>query len=151
MAYEIVKRLKGLGDFERLNVMEKSVSKRERKNGKRHNVFQPSFDAKLCLSESFTLAKLNYIHCNPVKGKWELAEDFLSIHTPLQGFMKIENMTTELYEVILTSSLIEHRRVPRGDSASGKTNCPQKKLLPSSLILPIKPKSKSHFPLKLTV
>ncbi|MFT4735025.1 MAG: hypothetical protein ACI9DJ_001492 [Algoriphagus sp.] len=77
MAYEIVKRLKGLGDFERLNLMEKSVSKRERKNGKRHNVFQPPFDAQLCLFESFTRDKLNYIHCNHVKGKWELAEDFL--------------------------------------------------------------------------
>ena len=30
------------------------------------------------LSEKFTFTKLDYMHRNPVNGKWDLSEDFLA-------------------------------------------------------------------------
>jgi hypothetical protein len=41
LAYEIIKRLQNLGDFETLELLRKFMSAREKKNGKLHNVFQP--------------------------------------------------------------------------------------------------------------
>jgi len=43
-----------------------------------HKVFRDSFDAKAIFSEKFLVQKLNYIHHNPITGKWKLAEDFVS-------------------------------------------------------------------------
>ncbi len=40
--------------------------------------FKDSFDAKPIFSEKFLIQKLNYIHYNPVTGKWNLAKDFVS-------------------------------------------------------------------------
>ena len=41
-------------------------------------MFKNSFDAKAIYSEKFLLQKINYIHRNPVSGKWMLAKDFVS-------------------------------------------------------------------------
>ncbi len=43
-----------------------------------HKVFKDSFDGKPIFSEKFLLQKLNYIHYNPVSGKWILSNDFVS-------------------------------------------------------------------------
>jgi REP element-mobilizing transposase RayT len=72
MAYEIVKRLKEKGNEEILNKLVEAVSSREYKRGKLHEVFEPSFDWKECISNRFTNQKLNYIHDNPCRGKWNL-------------------------------------------------------------------------------
>ncbi len=48
-----------------------------------------SFDAKPIFSEKFLLQKLNYIHYNPVKGKWRLAKDFISMNIVAHHFMKM--------------------------------------------------------------
>ena len=74
MAYEIVKRLQNIGKLKLLKYLEESVDPNEKKIGKRHNVFQPSFDAKPIFSEKFLFQKLDYIHHNPVSGKWNLVE-----------------------------------------------------------------------------
>lgn len=73
MAYEIVKRLK---DNKLIDFLENSVPAHERKKGKIHNVFKSSYDAKECFSEDFILQKLNYMHKNPVSGKWKLTNSF---------------------------------------------------------------------------
>jgi hypothetical protein len=39
-------------------------------------LFEESFDAKPIFTEPFLRQKLDYIHLNPVRGKWKLAEDF---------------------------------------------------------------------------
>jgi hypothetical protein len=41
----------------------------------KESVWNPGFDVKECRTEKFLLQKLNYIHDNPVKGKWMLAKD----------------------------------------------------------------------------
>lgn len=72
MAYEIVKRLELATDRDTLNMLKEGVSSRDYKRGKLHEVFQPSFDWKECRSTRFINQKLNYIHDNPCRGKWNL-------------------------------------------------------------------------------
>ncbi len=44
------------------------------KKGQLHKVFEESFDAKPIYHREFLLQKINYIHLNPLRGKWKLAE-----------------------------------------------------------------------------
>ena len=76
MAYEIVKRLKIQNDHKTLKVLSAGVEEEERKKGKKHQVFRLSFDAK-AVDEHEIPKVLDYIHGNPVSGKWELADDMV--------------------------------------------------------------------------
>jgi len=78
MAYELVNRLEKANDTNTLTILQNALTERERKKKQLHKVFKDSFDAKPIFSEKFLLQKLNYIHYNPVKGKWNLAKDFVS-------------------------------------------------------------------------
>lgn len=72
MAYDIVERLRQSCDTRLLSVLSSGVSPADKKKGKLHEVFGPSFDAKLCHSYHFINQKLDYIHGNPVSKKWHL-------------------------------------------------------------------------------
>jgi hypothetical protein len=48
-------------------------AKAERIRKKKHRVFIPSSDIKLCYTDKFIIQKLEYIHANPLGGKWNLA------------------------------------------------------------------------------
>jgi putative transposase len=76
MAYEIVKRLKQGNASGLLSDLHGALTEREKKKGQLHKVFENSFDAKAIYSDKFLLQKINYIHQNPVSGKWNLAKDF---------------------------------------------------------------------------
>jgi REP element-mobilizing transposase RayT len=76
MAYEMIRRLEQSGQGEILNTLASAVSMRERKKGQLHKVFRDSFDAKCIYSKWFLDQKLDYIHLNPVRGKWKLVEDY---------------------------------------------------------------------------
>jgi REP element-mobilizing transposase RayT len=76
IAYEIVKRLKQENHYGILDHLSKGVSIRERHKGSLYKVFNDSFDAKGIYSEWFLQQKLNYIHLNPVRGKWKLVNDY---------------------------------------------------------------------------
>jgi REP element-mobilizing transposase RayT len=78
LAYEIIRRLEKMEDYETLQYLAKKVPPRERKIGKKHQAFQPSFDARLCFSNEMIEQKLDYIHMNPMSKKWELAESYLN-------------------------------------------------------------------------
>jgi hypothetical protein len=71
-----VKRLKKINRQDVLEQLTTGVSDREFKKGQLHKVFEESFDAKDIYSEKFFYQKLEYIHFNPVSGKWKLANDF---------------------------------------------------------------------------
>ena len=77
MAYEIINRLEAKKDFETLSVLQSAVTEREKKKGQLHRVFKDSFDAKAIFSDRFLLQKIDYIHHNPVSGKWRLVRDFV--------------------------------------------------------------------------
>jgi REP element-mobilizing transposase RayT len=77
MAYEIVARLNQLGREDLVELMRKSVKASSIVRNKKHEVFEPSFDCKEVITEKFIRQKLNYMHKNPVSGKWKLVEDYL--------------------------------------------------------------------------
>lgn len=73
MAYNIVKRLQQKNKTGLLVALQGAVEAKDSTRGKKHEVWKASFDVKPCRTERFLLQKLNYIHENPVKGKWNLA------------------------------------------------------------------------------
>jgi len=78
IAYEIINRLEYANDTNTLKILHDGLTEREKKKKQLHKVFRDSFDAKPIFSEKFLIQKLNYIHYNPVTGKWRLAPDFIS-------------------------------------------------------------------------
>jgi REP element-mobilizing transposase RayT len=74
MAYEIVKRLQEKEKAEILTMLQTAVENKDRQRGKKHEVWEDSFDSKICRTEKFINQKLAYIHSNPCRGKWSLAK-----------------------------------------------------------------------------
>jgi hypothetical protein len=86
MAYDIVNRLKDLGKENLLRELADGVRTNEELKGKKHQVFRLSFDARQCFDQKMVEQKLNYIHKNPVKGKWNLVDDFVLYPHSSAGF-----------------------------------------------------------------
>lgn len=113
MAYEIVKQLESQKQISLLSQLEAFVSKADKRRGKIHEVFEPSFDWKECVSEKFITQKLNYIHNNPCSGKWQLVHQPQEyIHssakfyiTGFQGIYEVLNYSM-LDDIDLTKPLI---------------------------------------------
>jgi REP element-mobilizing transposase RayT len=76
MAYDLVERLKELDKKELLQHLADACTDKERKKEQKHKVFEPSFDAKPVYTLAFLHQKLDYIHHNPVSGKWNLCNEF---------------------------------------------------------------------------
>ncbi len=76
IAYEIITRLTHLNELTILQYLSDGVTEREKKKGQLHKVFTDSFDAKGIYNQKFFNQKLNYIHHNPVSGKWKLVNDY---------------------------------------------------------------------------
>jgi len=70
MAYGIIKRLEEMKKQELLDFLAGEVTEREKKKGQLHKVFTDSFDAKGIYNEKFFNQKMDYIHLNPISGKW---------------------------------------------------------------------------------
>jgi REP element-mobilizing transposase RayT len=73
MAYYIIDKLKENGNEKLLHQLSAKVNSSDKKRGKLHEVFTPSFDIKECFTQKFIQQKLDYIHSNPCTGKWNLA------------------------------------------------------------------------------
>ena len=76
MAYDLVKRLTEQKHTGILNILSSACSEKERAKGQLHKAFEPSFDAKPVYTIDFLYQKLDYIHHNPVSGKWQLSNEF---------------------------------------------------------------------------
>jgi REP element-mobilizing transposase RayT len=90
MAYEVINRLQAYGNNEVLDKLSSLLSEREKKKGQLHKVFKDSFDAKAIITQHFLLQKINYIHNNPVSGKWQLAKDFVDYEHSSASFYEIQ-------------------------------------------------------------
>jgi REP element-mobilizing transposase RayT len=90
MAYSIVSGLKKAGKTALLKEMEEGVEPKEKRIGKKHQVFRLSFDARICYNEAMVEQKLDYIHHNPANGKWSLVEDFTLYPHSSAGFYERE-------------------------------------------------------------
>jgi hypothetical protein len=77
LAYEVVKRLKTSGRSELLLRLSAALTAGDNAREQKHRVWRTSSDIKACDSEAFVIQKLDYIHANPVSGKWSLVEDAL--------------------------------------------------------------------------
>ena len=75
MAYGMIKVLKANDDESMLRRLSSACTEKELAKGQKHKVFEPSFDAKPLYTRKFLLQKLDYIHNNPVRGKWNLCTD----------------------------------------------------------------------------
>ncbi|HEY9008881.1 MAG TPA: hypothetical protein VIM75_22250 [Ohtaekwangia sp.] len=115
MAYELVKKLKECNQEDILKQLSSHVRKNEKQRGKLHEVFEPSFDWKESVHQiNFWSKKLNYIHENPCRGKWNLAHQISDYKhssaeyyiTGKQGIYEITNYT-ELQDIDLTKPLLE--------------------------------------------
>ena len=73
MAYEIIQRLKEQDKHDLLHCLQQAVENKDRQRNKQHEVWSDSFDWKDCRGEDFIKQKLDYIHKNPCRGKWNLA------------------------------------------------------------------------------
>ena len=90
IAYDIVNRLEAAGNATMLNRLKSLVTEREKKKGQLHKIFKDSFDAKAIFTPPFLLQKINYIHNNPVTGKWMLAKDFVEYEHSSASFYDIQ-------------------------------------------------------------
>lgn len=86
MAYEIIKRLESQNRNDILIKLNEACSEDDKKKGQLHREFKPSFDPKVILTDKFLQQKLDYIHHNPVSGKWNLAETFIDYEHSSAGF-----------------------------------------------------------------
>ncbi|MGZ8511423.1 MAG: hypothetical protein ACXWWA_13635 [Chitinophagaceae bacterium] len=75
MAYEIVKRLEQQGETKLLHQLNLSVEAKDRERNKKHEVWEDSFDWKECQTHKFMKQKIDYMHDNPCRGKWNLVSD----------------------------------------------------------------------------
>lgn len=76
MAYEIIKRLSTIGEHELLKRLRTSLSSSRILKGQLHSAFRNSFDAKAIRSDKFLEQKMKYMHLNPVRGNYNLVEDW---------------------------------------------------------------------------
>ena len=75
IAYAIVKRLQDQNNEEILLKLAEAVTKSDKDRGKKHQVFERSFDCKQITSQHFFLQKLSYMHNNPCSGIWNLVNN----------------------------------------------------------------------------
>lgn len=101
LAYEIVDRLERndcTGVLEKLSI---AVSPYEHQKGQKHKVFETSSDIKEIVSVKFVGQKINYIHLNPVRGKWKLVDDYRTYKYSSAGFYEpVPNSLYEGYPVV---------------------------------------------------
>lgn len=100
LAYDIVKRLKGHDNDRLLKELSQGVGSKEIVKGKKHQVFIPSFDAKECLSREMLETKLDYIHHNPVNGKWNLVEDWAEYPYSSAAFYELNSVNSHVTHYI---------------------------------------------------
>jgi hypothetical protein len=77
MAYKIVEKLKAANRVDLLKILSDKVTSEERVRKKKHRVFEMSSDIKPCYTNLFLQQKLEYMHHNPISGKWDLAATFI--------------------------------------------------------------------------
>ena len=93
MAYEIIEKLEASNQKKILQRLKDAVKPNEKKKGQLHKVFEDSFDAKKCYSKDFILQKLDYIHANPIRGRWQLVNQYTDYKHSSAGFYEETDTT----------------------------------------------------------
>ncbi|MGZ3754250.1 MAG: transposase [Mucilaginibacter sp.] len=90
MAYELIRRLEEQGNHTILNILASACTEKEKVKGQLHKAFEPSFDAKPIYTYDFLHQKLDYIHNNPLNGKWNLCSEFTDYIHSSAAFYHLE-------------------------------------------------------------
>jgi len=104
LAYEIRSRLVDLEEHGLLVTLKDAVRPSDAARGQVCRVFMPSSDIRECYDEAMIQQKLDYIHANPVKGKWMLAENYLDYPHSSAAFYErgdASNAPVENYQIAL--------------------------------------------------
>jgi REP element-mobilizing transposase RayT len=107
MAYDIVQGLRDLNNEKLLLELHLAVDGSDRRNGKCHEIWERSFDCKPCRTEKFVLQKLHYIHNNPCRKNWKLADspvDYLHSSAAFYFYGKQGQFATRDYREFLPSN-----------------------------------------------
>ncbi|WP_133176732.1 hypothetical protein [Terrimonas sp.] len=102
MAYELVSQLEQRNSYSILVQLQKLVNDTDKSHNKKHEVFEPSFDHKECISVNFIEQKLQYIHMNPCRWNPALAiqpEDYM--HSSAKYYITGEQGVYEVYNYML--------------------------------------------------
>ncbi len=91
-AYKIINRLRQSNENKILQQLEDALTEREKIKGQLHKVFKDSFDAKPIYTRPFLLQKIQYIHLNPVRGKWKLVEDWREYEHSSASFYELNKI-----------------------------------------------------------
>ncbi|HAL83163.1 MAG TPA: hypothetical protein DCO83_13805 [Mucilaginibacter sp.] len=75
---------------ELLETLSSACTEKEKAKGQLHKAFEPSFDAKPVYTLEFLHQKLDYIHHNPVSGKWHLCIEFTDYEHSSAAFYELE-------------------------------------------------------------
>jgi hypothetical protein len=98
LAYAIVSKLKHMKRHDILDMLFDSVTPRQRNKDQKHRVFEEPFDAKPIYSQRFLDQKIDYIHHNPVRGKWQLVDDYTLYPHSSASFY--ENGKSQMFEPV---------------------------------------------------
>ena len=115
MAYEIIKRLQESGRSDILAMLEKAVTAKRKDHGKVHEVWEESFDWKICETLEFAYQKLIYMHNNPCTGKWKLADDITKYEHSSARFYITGKYAA--YEVTDVAEIISEKLLRNPESA----------------------------------
>ncbi|HWD87173.1 MAG TPA: transposase [Mucilaginibacter sp.] len=96
MAYAIVQRLEAQQNHVLLDRLSAACSAKECAKGQKHKAFEPSFDAKVVFTIDFLHQKLDYIHHNPVQGKWNLCNEFTDYEHSSAAFYELGKPHTRI-------------------------------------------------------
>jgi REP element-mobilizing transposase RayT len=100
VAYEIVSRLEGSKETALLAKLQKAVSAGSSIRGKKHEVWEESFDWKYCETADFAYQKLIYMHNNPCTGRWNLAKDAMAYeHSSARYYISGKHAGYEVVDV----------------------------------------------------
>ena len=108
LAYEIRSRLIDQGEYGLLATLKAAVRPSDALRGQVYRVFMPSSDIRECYDEAMIQQKLDYIHANPVKGKWALAENYMDYPHSSAGFYDrgyVSSVPVENYQIALRHEL----------------------------------------------
>jgi hypothetical protein len=118
MAYAIVSGLNKAGKHVLLKEPEKGVEPKEKLRGKKHQVFKLSFDARPCYTLAMMEQKLDYIHNNPVSGKWLLVEDFTLYIQSSAGFYELGHKSDSVVHYKALDAVVNRASKSSESSAS---------------------------------
>ncbi len=120
IAYSIVQRLEEKNETTMLDKLRKAVTVTGHRRGKKHEVWEESFDWKYCETADFAYQKLVYMHNNPCTGQWNLAKDAMAYeHSSARYYISGKHARYEVVdvEIILSekhASGPESLAVPKG-------------------------------------